>query len=45
MLDVGIGLGYVPEATATPNTKLVIDVHGKPRHAEVKRKPLYAKEA
>ena len=45
MLDVGIGLGYVPEATATPGTELVIDVRGKPRRAEVKRKPLYAKEA
>jgi aminomethyltransferase len=45
MLDVGIGLGYVPAAAATPGTELVIDVRGKPRRAEVKKKPLYSKEA
>ena len=44
MLDVGIGLGYVPAAPATPGTELVIDVRGKPRRAEVVKKPIYAKE-
>jgi aminomethyltransferase len=44
MLDVGIGLGYVPAAAAKPGTELVIDVRGKPRRAEVKKKPLYTKE-
>jgi aminomethyltransferase len=44
MLDVGIGLGYVPAASAKPGTELVIDVRGKPRRAEVKKKPLYSKE-
>jgi aminomethyltransferase len=44
MLDVGIGLGYVPAASAKPGTGLVIDVRGKPRRAEVSRKPLYKKE-
>jgi aminomethyltransferase len=44
MLDVGIGLGYVPAAIAKPGTELVIDVRGKPRRAEVKKKPLYSKE-
>jgi aminomethyltransferase len=44
MLDVGIGLGYVPAAAAKPGTELVIDVRGKPRRAEVKKKPLYSKE-
>jgi aminomethyltransferase len=44
MLDVGIGLGYVPAAAATPGAELVIDVRGKPRRAEVKKKPLYSKE-
>jgi aminomethyltransferase len=44
MLDVGIGLGYVPAAAAAIGTKLVIDVRGKPRRAEVKKKPLYSKE-
>ncbi len=44
MLDVGIGLGYVPAAAATRGSELVIDVRGKPRRAEVKKKPLYSKE-
>jgi aminomethyltransferase len=44
MLDVGIGLGYVPAAASKPGTELVIDVRGKPRRAEVKKKPLYSKE-
>jgi aminomethyltransferase len=44
MLDVGVGLGYVPAAAAAPGTELVIDVRGKPRRAEVKKKPLYSKE-
>jgi aminomethyltransferase len=44
MLELGIGMGYVPAASAKPGTELVIDVRGKPRRAEVKKKPLYAKE-
>jgi len=44
MLDVGIGLGYVPAAAATPDTELVIDVRGKSRRARVVRKPIYRKE-
>jgi aminomethyltransferase len=43
MLDAGIGLGYVPAAASRPGTGLVIDVRGKPRRAEVKKKPLYEK--
>ena len=43
MLDVGIGLGYVPTVASKPGTELVIDVRGKPRRAEVKKKPLYTK--
>src|ERR687891_1782677 len=31
MLDQGIGLGYVPTSSATPDSGLVIDVRGKPR--------------
>ena len=31
-LDVGIGMGYVPTAQATPETELVLDVRGK--HAQ-----------
>jgi aminomethyltransferase len=43
MLGIGIGMGYVPAVSARLGTELVIDVRGKPRHAEVKRKPLYSK--
>jgi aminomethyltransferase len=45
MLDVGIGMGYVPTASATPDTELVIDVRGKPRRARVVKKPIYRKES
>ena len=44
MLDQGIGLAYVPAASATPDTELVIDVRGKPRRAAVVKKPIYRKE-
>ena len=45
MLDVGIGLAYVPAARAKPGTELVIDVRGRARTAEVAKKPLYTKES
>ena len=44
MLDVGIGMGYVPAASATPDSELVIDVRGKPRRARIVKKPIYRKE-
>jgi aminomethyltransferase len=44
MLDVGIGLGYVPAAQAKRGSKLVVDVRGRPREAEVVKKPIYSKE-
>ena len=44
MLDVGIGLGYVPAASAKVGTELVIDVRGKDRRGVVEKKPLYKKE-
>jgi aminomethyltransferase len=44
MLDVGIGMGYVPAASTPPDTELVIDVRGKPRRARVVKKPIYRKE-
>jgi aminomethyltransferase len=43
MLDKGIGMGYVPAGSSAPGTELVIDVRGKPRRAEVSKKPLYKK--
>jgi aminomethyltransferase len=44
MLDVGIGMGYVPAAAAAPDTGLVIDVRGRPRRARVVKKPIYRRE-
>jgi aminomethyltransferase len=44
MLDIGIGLGYVPSRQAAPGTKLSIDVRGKPRTARVVKKPIYTRE-
>ena len=45
MLDVGIGMAYVHADVARPGTELVIDVRGKSRRAEVRKKPLYQKES
>jgi glycine cleavage system aminomethyltransferase T len=44
MLDVGIGMGYVPAAFAAPGTELTIDVRGRPRGARVVQKPFYKRE-
>ncbi len=44
MLDVGIGMGYVPSASAAPGTDLVIDIRGRPKGAHVVKKPIYVKE-
>jgi aminomethyltransferase len=44
MLDVGIGMGYVPTESAAVDTELVVDVRGKPRRARVVKKPIYRKE-
>jgi aminomethyltransferase len=43
-LEVGIGMAYVPAGSAEPGTALEIDVRGKTRTAEVRKKPLYSKE-
>jgi aminomethyltransferase len=42
-LDVGIGMGYVPTASADVGGELVIDVRGKPRRARIVKKPIYTK--
>jgi glycine cleavage system T protein (aminomethyltransferase) len=44
MLDLGIGMGYVPTAEAAPDTEIVIDVRGKPKQAHIVKKPIYVKE-
>ena len=44
MLDVGIGLGYVPaEHRDAGNASSTIDVRGTPRGAEVVKKPIYTR--
>jgi aminomethyltransferase len=40
-LEVGIGMAYVPAASATVGTTIDIDVRGKTRPAVVAKKPLY----
>ncbi|HZT93371.1 MAG TPA: glycine cleavage system aminomethyltransferase GcvT [Gaiellaceae bacterium] len=44
MLEVGIGMGYVPAAAAKAGTELTIDVRGRPRRARVVKKPIYTRE-
>jgi aminomethyltransferase len=41
-LETGIGLAYVPVAAGAPGTPIEVDVRGKRRPAEVRKKPLYA---
>jgi aminomethyltransferase len=45
MLEVGIGMAYVPATAAKAGTELVIDVRGKERRGVVEKKPLYKKES
>jgi aminomethyltransferase len=42
-LEIGIGMAYVPVASAEPGTEIEIDVRGKVRSATVAKKPLYKK--
>jgi len=44
MLDRGIGMGYVPFASASSGTPIQIDVRGKTRAATVVPKPIYKRE-
>jgi aminomethyltransferase len=44
MLDQGIGMGYVPTEQAAPGTELTVDVRGRPRKAEVVKKPIYKRK-
>ena len=44
-LEVGIGMAYLPRAAAEPGTEIEVDVRGKARAAEVRKKPLYEKES
>jgi aminomethyltransferase len=40
-LEIGIGMGYVPVAAATPGSAIEVDVRGRLRPAQVRQKPLY----
>ena len=44
MLDVGIGMGYVPAAMAAPGTELHDRRARQPRAGEVVKKPIYKRE-
>ena len=44
VLDVGIGLGYLPSPRAKVGTEVTIDVRGRPRAAQVVKKPFYTRE-
>ncbi len=44
MLDVGIGMGYVPATHAAPDTRPTIDVRGKLRKARIVKRPIYKRE-
>jgi aminomethyltransferase len=44
MLDVGIGLGYVPAELAQPDSEITLDVRGRNRRARVVKKPIYERE-
>jgi aminomethyltransferase len=41
MLDVGIGMGYVPVELAKPGNHVTIDVRGRDRRARTVSKPIY----
>ena len=44
-LELGIGMGYVRSELAEPGRAIEIDVRGRVRGAEVRKKPLYAKQS
>jgi aminomethyltransferase len=43
-LGYGIGMAYVPVVVTEPGTPIDVDVRGKLRPAEVRKKPLYSKD-
>jgi aminomethyltransferase len=44
MLEVGIGLGYVPSEASSPGTPLTVDLRGRARRGEVVPKPIYTRD-
>ena len=43
-LDYGIGMAYVPVGSTEPGTPIEVDVRGRMRPAEVRKRPLYSKK-
>jgi aminomethyltransferase len=43
-LEIGIGMAYVPVAATEPGTPIEVDVRGRVRPAEVRKRPLYSKK-
>jgi aminomethyltransferase len=43
-LDYGIGMAYVPVGSTEPGTPIEVDVRGRVRPAEVRKRPLYSKQ-
>ena len=44
MLDIGIGLGYVPAERAAVGAEVTLDVRGRPKRARIHEKPIYKRE-
>jgi aminomethyltransferase len=44
LLDVGIGLAYVPSDRSSPGTELTVDLRGRPRKGHIVPKPIYKRE-
>src|SRR5215210_1530068 len=44
MLDRGIGMGYVPAESGSPETELAIDVRGRVRRARIVKRPIYKRK-
>jgi aminomethyltransferase len=44
MLDLGIGLAYLPAERAVPESEISIDVRGRQRRARVVKRPIYKRE-
>jgi glycine cleavage system T protein (aminomethyltransferase) len=44
MLEIGIGMAYVPAELASPDSRITIDVRGSQRRAHVVTKPIYKRE-
>jgi len=42
-MNVGIGLGYLPTASAVPGARIEIEIRGRRYPAEIVRKPIYRK--